>query len=120
MIERRPRPDSDCDTTDRMPAAAREIEIEFSAIFPEQEVELADLLEYGVGSVIDLGSADQIRARVRFGGVDFAEGKVVTIHDRSPDDDNQTETHQKAPARPRLGVHLDDVSWQKLGDILRS
>ena len=101
------------------PRRALELEIDLQAVLAEIGVDLEDVLEYGVGSVIDLGSSDEIRVRVRVGDGDLAEGEVVASESPPPDGD-QTETHQKTPARPRLGVRLNDVSWERLGDVLRS
>lgn len=100
---------------DAEPTRKADLEIDLAAVFGEREVPLEEVLEYGVGSVIDLGSAEDVRVSVRLGPVEVARGTVVTISEDETSEtaSDEAEGNQEAAdrrPRPRLGVRVEELS----------
>ncbi|MCA8962397.1 MAG: FliM/FliN family flagellar motor switch protein [Planctomycetes bacterium] len=87
-----------------------ELRFDVRAVLAEREVPLSEVLEYGVGSVIDLGSADSIEARVRLGDSEIGRGSIVVIAEAGREPGGVSPGNEEATdVPPRFAVRFDQM-----------
>ena len=104
-----------------------ELTVDIRAVLAEVEVPLVEVLEYGVGSLIHLGSADSIEARVLVGDSEVGRGSVVALSPSTGDSEGEEPQGAGVPdpratsertSAPRLAVRFDEIPIDRWREAL--